>query len=1019
MTSSYSHFATNNEGWKTLNYLSTGIDLKLNPSTVLDDHFGKSGITPHPILWNAVDGNWVSEYRYIGGIYDPDGFILTNNGVGSLTFYNNFDISNRSNLTGSYMKFEVQFQGSNATWTINDDITISGYPRCIPTFGGGLDCSRPEYGIGIFSASETTDGGPGGSKVVFSNCEGTYKGVSSKCNTVPSQSTFGGNNITINLVSNPSGDAAIVFARYAYPSYTYLGPYNYYSPDVNCYFTPTAYTATITGMSSTRGGAGKFCGIGTEHYVDCESINGTYILPVCSIPSIYGFEITSKYPIDDGAYLPSYTFYDRYKKATTWYGDVPYGIVATNGPEFESTEGSTISGVFNILDGPYYDPTYGIINMGGSGVSTTGGTWLEVKDDGSIGPPVGTPKPFRCLLQTTSYQADECSTYRDPLASPCYTATQLGYTTCDCFMLHDCLSVFDPSRYENGYVYYNPAVYNINSGTLTFGRFEYIYDGELYSVPSGKIVNIMKKGDVESHNYYIDYNIDSDTMQRQTGIYPTDLTIGNVIYSPIISIPAGNENRQLVYPHGTFYQNISTYRNLNDFTIEKVDYEYGKGTNLLKIIPTGENFEYYCRKYHNNSVRYHKLQPILTTKYNYGAIADNTSSPLKGVSFVGTQTNTYTATSIDDNTRHIITPDTNNMDLVYKITIESGGIPSNLYILGFLSGVNDVVDVYGYNNSRTDWDLLGSMPGRTVFTDNGQNFPIQTAHYDANNDIYIRLNADNLINQRLHLDLLRTTYKINSPYRLAFNYNDDIIVASGHTVNQLPLVEVHWSGDLTKNNSFGYDIYDIRPPISGDGTKTGFDNVYPLITATDYWQDDGTVVSTSTSGNVLRVNLNPDGERDDYSFYYRDQKYTKTNDFVDIPNAMGKRWFIVYKDDTLTAYSGSITTSLNTSYTNQQIADITGTGLLVAQYYINNITPSYINYGMSMGSSPHHSATLKRVDCWNYSKTLYPSTGAGDCTTGSCFVYGFPGTYYWSYGTINNTCQCNTLGATVVISPIT
>lgn len=80
----------------------------------------------------------------------------------------------------------------------------------------------------------------------------------------------------------------------------------------------------------------------------------------------------------------------------------------------------------------------------------------------------------------------------------------------------------------------------------------------------------------------------------------------------------------------------------------------------------------------------------------------------------GTQSaNTYTATEALDGTNHEHTDDTGALDLYYEFNI-GAGFASSVQVTGYVTGLNDDVDVYGYDWIAAAWVQIGNIQGGAI-----------------------------------------------------------------------------------------------------------------------------------------------------------------------------------------------------------------------------------------------------------------------------------------------------------------
>lgn len=737
--------------------------LRKNVFTHLTDDFSESGglnisgFPPHSLLWDVDYGNW----------YIDNGFLRCDDNIGHISFYNDYDISNRSDLSYNYLNAVVSLGGTGTVWNINDQIWISGSHLTPSPYEGFTSYTYVvKYKDRLFYSVSQYEIASSYPRVPTYYCVPiNVINVSSGCPTAPISAIivdnrntsyhavneeFVGKNLSITLEQNPYQTARIDYVAYHEPTCVYANSANTYQLTIenfvdnpangyNCSALNGTYIISKENISNFMEGSGNqikyiYSNLGTK-YIDDDNLD--YLMYVYTSGSQYSFVTPAKQDI----------IYQYNGFLSTKYNYTHQG--------YRSSDGMP-SGILEV-DNRYYDYRYGIIDVKNPILTVIDPMYLY--KDGYIKP----YDPYTPSLATVWNVIKSASGFNESFN----------------------LYAFNPSEYTNGLVHLQNYSYNPISGIITFGRFDYIWDGELYSIPSGRTVEVASTNDIEPlPSAYISYSHALDDfdfdLNLEERVFLAYFDYRPVIYTQNVTA------RQLKFPSRTLYPNISSYIDLDQFTYEFIDYEYGKGVNLVKISPTGENFEFYCRRYYSNGERYYKLDRA----------------------------------------------------------------------------------------------------------------------------------------------------KNKNAYILAFNYNNVLTQTSGHNVNNLPLLYVSYSGDPPQ-----YTIADYRPQPSGN-TWTGFDNVYPLPSVSTYWQDDGVVVSHDINKNVLTINVDPAGNREDFSYYYEDIVYTKTHDSIDIENPLGKRLFIVYKNDELVAYSGT-KSSLNASYTNKEISDITGTGLLLYSLYCNKYTPSH------------------------------------------------------------------------------
>lgn len=103
--------------------------------------------------------------------------------------------------------------------------------------------------------------------------------------------------------------------------------------------------------------------------------------------------------------------------------------------------------------------------------------------------------------------------------------------------------------------------------------------------------------------------------------------------------------------------------------------------------------------------------------FPYEMTGDNTGGAIKGASFVGTQTGTYTATEADDGNYHQIDDTGDAIDIVYQTNVTGANRVTEFIWKGYVSGGNDVITVQMYDYVGADWETRGTINGQAG-TDN-------------------------------------------------------------------------------------------------------------------------------------------------------------------------------------------------------------------------------------------------------------------------------------------------------------
>jgi len=129
----------------------------------------------------------------------------------------------------------------------------------------------------------------------------------------------------------------------------------------------------------------------------------------------------------------------------------------------------------------------------------------------------------------------------------------------------------------------------------------------------------------------------------------------------------------------------------------------------------------------------------------------------------GSETNTYTDTQQADGTYHQITDDGGTIDLYYQFDVGTTGIPNQVDILGRVSGLNDSIDVYGYNWGTSTWEQVGTIDGKAGSSDSPYGFKLLVTHVGTGaNDgkVRVRFYSTGLSSANLYIDFLTVSYAV-------------------------------------------------------------------------------------------------------------------------------------------------------------------------------------------------------------------------------------------------------------------
>ena len=130
---------------------------------------------------------------------------------------------------------------------------------------------------------------------------------------------------------------------------------------------------------------------------------------------------------------------------------------------------------------------------------------------------------------------------------------------------------------------------------------------------------------------------------------------------------------------------------------------------------------------------------------NYAPVGDNTGGALKGVTFVGSQTNLYTDTRTVNGTKHEILHATNVIDIVYQFNLGSISTPVELEFVGLLNSSNDdcIISVYSYDLAAFEQvgTIAGQNDGTLNITENMRLLPDHASDGAVDNvgDVFMRI----------------------------------------------------------------------------------------------------------------------------------------------------------------------------------------------------------------------------------------------------------------------------------------
>ena len=113
---------------------------------------------------------------------------------------------------------------------------------------------------------------------------------------------------------------------------------------------------------------------------------------------------------------------------------------------------------------------------------------------------------------------------------------------------------------------------------------------------------------------------------------------------------------------------------------------------------------------------------------NYEVGTDNTGVAIKSVTFVGSQTNTYSATEAEDSTYHQIDHTGNAIDIVYQIDIGGNRTAAEAVFKGYLDGSNDALNIQAYDFIGADWETRAVLSGQAGSSNIVQTVPLLSKH---------------------------------------------------------------------------------------------------------------------------------------------------------------------------------------------------------------------------------------------------------------------------------------------------
>jgi len=142
---------------------------------------------------------------------------------------------------------------------------------------------------------------------------------------------------------------------------------------------------------------------------------------------------------------------------------------------------------------------------------------------------------------------------------------------------------------------------------------------------------------------------------------------------------------------------------------------------------------------------------------------DNTGAAIKDVSFVGTQTGTYTNTEALDGVYHKIDDTGDAIDIVYGFDIGGDGVPTGFSMFGFLNGQGDSLKISAYDFAGSSWTQIGNIIGSNATVNEPYSYNLYTSMVGTGADLgkaYLRFHNTGQSNPDLNIDQLYISYSI-------------------------------------------------------------------------------------------------------------------------------------------------------------------------------------------------------------------------------------------------------------------
>lgn len=151
---------------------------------------------------------------------------------------------------------------------------------------------------------------------------------------------------------------------------------------------------------------------------------------------------------------------------------------------------------------------------------------------------------------------------------------------------------------------------------------------------------------------------------------------------------------------------------------------------------------------------------------NHEATTDNTGGAIKGVSFVGSQTGTFSNTEAEDGSYHQIDHTGNDIDIIYGFDIGGSKVATGFSFKGYLDGANDAMFIQAYDFVGADWETRVALPGQALTDNLSLSVPLLSKHTGTGADlglVYLRYEANGVMSAPvLHVDELLVEAVANS-----------------------------------------------------------------------------------------------------------------------------------------------------------------------------------------------------------------------------------------------------------------